>query len=137
MYCTDFIKNRKLFRARSLLQFCLMFVLFRLERILPAKHALVIHLTFDLKGTIKLDDINHLLEQASYHLIPGSISRQYHCEKSEISLQAVSQQHKTSDPLMTIANKLDKLNGIINLNLSYCSNLNTNAVTKGFVNSLN
>ena len=120
----------------SLLQFCLMFILFRLELILPSKHSLVIHLTFEQKGNINLDNIHHLLEHAQYHLIPGSISLQYHCEKSEISLQAISQQEKKSHTLIAIANALEKLNGIINVNLSYSSNLNTNAVTKGFINSL-
>ena len=106
----------------SLLQACLMFALFRLEVILPSKHALVVELSFSKNNMINIDEVKDLLEQENYHILPGSISLKYNCEKSSLSLQAISQQKKNSHTLVVITNQLRNIKYISDVNLSFSRN---------------
>lgn len=106
----------------SIFQFCLMFILFRIEIFLPSKHALVIELKFNDKDTVYINEVKHLLEEENYRIIPGSISLTYSTENSILSLQAVSHQKKNSFTLVSIASQLSKISHITNVNLSFSRN---------------
>ena len=99
-----------------------MFALFRLEVILPSKHALVVELSFNQSNMINIEEVKHLLEQENYHILPGFISLKYNCVKSALSLQAISQQKKNNHTLVVITNQLKKMKYISDVNLSFSRN---------------
>jgi putative Mg2+ transporter-C (MgtC) family protein len=103
----------------TILQFGLMFWLFRLETILPSKHSLMLSVVFKKNEHIHIEQLIPPLAKENYVISPGSLNIDYGNTDIKISFQASSEQKPTTYTIIAIANNLKHLEHVQNVNVSY------------------
>lgn len=94
----------------------------RIERWLPARHAIALRLRFRPGFQPDVERVNQCLQHAGYVLATGSISVSKRDNKLEWRFVIVSLSKKLGAPILRLSNELQKIEGLEEMDVSHARN---------------